>query len=137
VKPWRRLVLLLGVVLGPLFACGCAHDYTLEERETPIHVWITAPELAERGETVSALVYVGGQKVVEGPITFQPGKPTVVLPSVTARAGTVRASAVLFDGSVSSQATIGVEGEAWVQILVRGRTASIRSFEEQPSPQAR
>ena len=92
---------------------------------------------AARGETVTALVYVGGQKAVEGPITFQPGKPTVVLPSVTTRAGSTRVSAVLFDGAVATDQTVGIEGESWVQILVRGRSASIRATDEQPNPNAR
>jgi hypothetical protein len=133
----RRLASLLACLVLPWATPGCAHDYALEGRETPVHVWITAPEQAARGETITALVYVGGQKAVEGPITFQPGKPTVILPSVTTRAGSVRVSAVLFDGAVSTNQTVGIEGESWVQIVVRGRSASIRATEEQPNPQMR
>jgi hypothetical protein len=125
---------LVALLLGAAGLSGCAHDYAVEARDTPVHVWITAPESAARGEQVTALVYVGGQKVVEGTVAFTPGKPTVVLPSVTLKAGPTRVSAVLFDGAVSTDATIEVEGESWVQILVRGRAASIRSSDEQPNP---
>lgn len=127
-------LLLLGLAL---LASACAHDYSVENRDTPVHVWITAPDLAASGGTLTALVYVGGQKAVEGPITFAPGKPTVALPSVHLRSGTVPISAVLFDGAVSETENASIEQESWVQIIVRGKTASIRVTEEQPSPQAR
>ena len=130
----RVALLLLGL---SLFAPACAHDYAVENRDTPVHVWITAPDFEASGGTLTALVYVGGQKAVEGPITFAAGKPTVALPSVHLRTGTVPISAVLFDGAVSVTENVGLEQESWVQILVRGKTASIRVTEEQPSPRGR
>lgn len=130
----RAPILLLGL---SLFAPACAHDYTVENRDTPVHVWITAPDFDAKGGTFTALVYVGGQKAVEGPITFEPGKPTVALPSIHLRTGTVPVSAVLFDGAVSVTENVGIEQESWVQIVVRGKTATIRATEEQPSPRGR
>jgi hypothetical protein len=125
------------LLLALLASTACTHDYVLEARDTPVHVWITAPELATQGGTLSALVYVGGQKSVEGLITFEPGKPTVALPSVHVKAGTQPVSAVLFDGQVSVTESVSVEEECWVQILVRGKAASLRVTEQQPSPQGR
>jgi len=134
----RRLAGRLALLLVPaLAASACAHDYVVENRDTPVHVWISVPEFEAQGGTLSALVYVGGQKVVDGVINFSPGKPTVVLPSVHLRTGTVPVSAVLFDGAVSATENVGIEQESWVQIVVRGKTATIRATEEQPNPRCR
>lgn len=129
----RAAVLLAGL----LALAGCAGTYSLEDRDTPVHVWITAPDVAAAGGTLPALVYVGGQKVVDGTIAFQPGLPTVVLPSVTAKTGPTRVSAVLFDGATSVQEDIEVEGECWVQVVVRGSSAVLFTSEQQPNPLAR
>ncbi len=130
----RVALLALGLALS---AAACAHDYAVENRDTPVHVWITAPDFDATGGTFTALVYVGGQKAVEGPITFEPGKPTIALPSIHLRTGTVPVSAVLFDGAVTATESVGIEQESWVQIVVRGKTATIRATEEQPSPRGR
>lgn len=129
--------LLLLALLGLLGLPGCAATYSLEDRDTPVHVWISAPGLAAQGGRLPALVYVGGQKAVDGEIAFQPGLPTVVLPSLTVKSGPVRVSAVLFDGATSVQDDIEVEGECWVQVVVRGTSAVLFVSEQQPNPLAR
>lgn len=136
----RRLpALRLPALLLPavLWLAGCSATYSLEDRDTPVHVWISAPDVAARGGRLPALVYVGGQKAVDGEIAFQPQLPTVVLPSLTVKSGPVRVSAVLFDGATSVQEDIEVEGECWVQVVVRGSSAVIFASEQQPNPLAR
>lgn len=122
---------------GGLLA-GCAgHTYRVEDRDVPVHVWLTAPDLAPSGGTLPALVYVGSQKVVEGNVTFEAGRPTVQLPTAYVRAGPTQVSAVLGDGALSAAQSVGVEGESWLQILVRGRGASLRFSENAPDPLGR
>ncbi len=134
----ERSILCVAVAGLALLASGaCAHDYGIENRETPVHVWITAPGMAAEGGTIDALVYLGALKVVEGPVTFPPGVPTVNLPTVYARVGEVECSAVLNGGAVTVRETVEIEGESWVQIIVTGRAATIELSEEQPSPWGR
>jgi hypothetical protein len=130
---------LAGFLAASLMATtGCSsHGYRVEQRDVPVHVWLTAPELALAGGSIPALVYVGSQKVVEGNVTFEPGKATVALPTAYVRAGSTPVSAVLGDGAMSANDTFGVEGESWLQITVRGRTASLRLTERQPHPAGR
>ena len=119
-----------------LAACAasvsCAHDYILENRETPVHVWLSAPDLEDRDATVDVLVYVGAEKVVQGPVRFPPGVGHVVLPTVYVTAGKKTVSAVVRGGTASATTDIGVEGETWVQIVVRGRSVTIGSGEQAP-----
>lgn len=137
----RAAALLAGLaaLLGPLAAlAGCANPaYLVEQREVPVHVWLTAPDLAAGGGSVSALIYVSSSKVVEGPVRFEPGQATVVLPTAYVRAGTLTVSAVLEGGAATASDRVEVEGEAWVQVIVRGRSASLRVSENQPSTAGR
>jgi len=130
---------ILWIVLACIALVGgsCAHDYGIENRQTPVHVWITAPGLAEEGGSLDALVYLGPLKVVEGPVTFPQGVPTVNLPTVYARVGEMECSAVLGGGAITARETVDIEGESWVQIIVTGRSATIRHSEIQPSPWGR
>ena len=103
----------------------------------PVHVWITAPELAARGGSLQALVYVGPQKVVEGWVAFEPTRPTVALPDAYVRAGATTVSVVLADGSMSVNQTVNIDGEAWLQVTVRGGAATLRHTQTQPDPRGR
>lgn len=123
------LPLLLGVVA--LGACS-SHPYRVEEREVPVHVWVTAPEQAAAGGTLQALVYVGPTKVVEGPLSFERGRPTIELPTAHVRAGPVAVSAVLDGGAIAASDRPEIERESWVEITVRGRSATLRISDEQP-----
>lgn len=127
----NRLLPIVGSLLLGLGA-ACAHDYKLENRETPVHVWLSAPELQPQGGTVDVLVYVGAEKVVQGPVRFPPGVGNIVLPTVYVTAGRKTVSAVVRGGASSATSQIGVEGETWVQIVVRGRTVTIASGEQAP-----
>lgn len=113
-------------------AASCAHDYTLENRETPVHVWLSAPELGARGGSLDVLIYVGAEKVVQGPVRFPPGVGHVVLPTVYVTAGKKVVSAVVQGGTSSATAWAGVEAETWVQIVVRGREVKITSGDQAP-----
>jgi hypothetical protein len=117
---------------------GCTtHAYRVEQREVPVHVWITAPEVAARGGSLPALVYVGPQKVVEGRVTFEASKPTVALPNAYVRAGPTPVSVVLGDGAMAVHQTVEVDGEAWLQVMVRGNVATLRQSKDQPDPRGR
>ena len=131
-----RTAALLAILGGG--SAGCAsHTYRVEERDVPVHVWITAPDLATSGGTLPALVYVGSQKVVEGNVTFEPGKPTVRLPTAYVRAGPTQVSAVLGDGALSASQSFGVQDEAWLQVMVRGRAATLKFTKNAPDPLGR
>jgi hypothetical protein len=109
----------------------------VEQREVPVHVWITAPEVAARGGSLPALVYVGPQKVVEGRVTFEASKPTVALPNAYVRAGATPVSVVLGDGAMAVHQTVDIDGEAWLQVFVRGNAATLRHSKDQPDPRGR
>jgi len=126
------LSLAVFAALSGLVSSSCAHDYTLENRETPVHVWLSAPDLLERGGTVDVLIYVGAEKVVQGPVRFAAGVGHVVLPTVYVTAGRKTVSAVVRGGTASATTKIGVEGETWVQVVVRGRSVTIGSGEQAP-----
>jgi hypothetical protein len=135
-RPAAAIAALLTCAL--LTAVGCqSHGYRVEQRDVPVHVWLTAPDLAQTGGSIPALVYVGSQKVVEGNVTFEPGRPSVALPTAYVRAGSTPVSAVLGDGTMTADDTFGVDGESWLQITVRGRVTSLRLTERQPSPAGR
>lgn len=120
-----------------LFAPACTTDFGVENRETPTHVWITAPALAERGGSVQALVYVGSKKVVEGPVQFSKGVPTINLPIAYVRTGDTLVSVVIDRGRMSVREEIEIEGEGWVQILLGPSSLQVVYDERQPSPWGR
>ena len=78
------------------------------------------------------LIYVGAEKVVQGPVRFPPGIGYVVMPTVFVTAGRKTVSAVVRGGAASATSDLGIEGETWVQIVVRGRTVTIRSGDQEP-----
>lgn len=131
-----RIAAPLAALLLGLGACT-SHSYRVEQREVPVHVWITAPEVAARSGSLPALVYVGPQKVVEGRVAFEPNRPTVALPNAYVRSGPTPVSVVLGDGAMAVNQTVNVEGEAWLQVIVRGNTASLRQTKDQPDPRGR
>lgn len=127
------LLLLALLLLPPALLTGCSNPaYLVEQREVPVHVWLSAPDLAAQGGSVQALIYVGPQKVVEGPVRFEAGRGTVELPSAYVRAGEVTISAVLDGGSASASDRVEIGSEAWVHVTLRGRAASLRVSETQP-----
>jgi hypothetical protein len=126
----RTAALLAGSILG--FGGCISHDYRVEQREVPVHVWITAPDVAARGGSLQALIYVGSQKVVEGWVAFESARPTVALPDAYVRAGATSVSVVLADGSMTVNQTVNIEGEAWLQVTVRGGAATLRHTRTQP-----
>jgi hypothetical protein len=131
-RPPRRLASALAGLLA-LVTAACAHDFTVENRETPVHVWLSAPDLGQAGGTIDALIYVGARKVVQGPVTFPPGTTHVSLPTVHVPTCPTTASAVLRGGALTAPRQIRVVGESWVQVVVRGDTVTIEYFREQPN----
>jgi hypothetical protein len=122
------LLLLLGAGLAP----GCAHSYDVENRDTPVHVWISAPELAAAGGTLVLKVEVAGQVLADGPVAFPSGAPTVELPLARVRTGAVPVAVTVDGGRVRAQQSVGVPNESWIRVVVRGAAVSISSYREQP-----
>ena len=122
------------VLLLLVFCVACANStFDVENRQTPVHVWLTIPELAETGGTIGALVYVGAEKVVEGPIRYPRGIGSVRLPTVYVTAGQKRVSAVFRNGALSANTNINVQAETWVQITIRGRQVLIQQLNAPPN----
>ena len=123
-RPLRIAALLAASVLG-LTACR-SHAYRVEQREVPVHVWITAPDLAARGGSLQALVYVGPQKVVEGRVSFEPTRPTVALPDAYVRAGATAVSVVLGDGAMTVNQTVDIDGN---RNLIDAASQTLKRFD--------
>ncbi len=113
---------------------ACASDFTLENREVPIHVWLSAPGFANDGGSMHARIYVDRSRSVDDVVRFPKGSPTVNLPSVYLRTGPKTVTAEFGRGQIRVQKQVEVEGECWIQITVAGQEASILMFDEQPSP---
>jgi hypothetical protein len=124
---------LLGVgLLGVGLLGGCAHDFAVERRDTPVHVWISAPALGARGASIPALVYVGSEKAVEGTIAFPQGTSTVILPTIRMTEGKWLVQAVFAGGAITVSDDVHVKGETWIEILIQNRAATIHTSDQQP-----
>lgn len=132
----RASRILLACLALMVCAClvACHTTFNVEGRETPVHVWLTAPDMPPGGGTVDALIYVGPEKVVEGSVHFPAGTKTINFPLVRVRMGDTLVSAVVRRGTVAARETFEVEGESWVQVLVRGGTVELRFDDQQPNP---
>jgi len=129
-----RTLIILVLALG---APACAHSFDVEARETRINVWLTVPHLAKEGGTINALIYVGPYKVVQGPIVFEKGSPTVNLPPLFIRSGSYDVAAVLDGGRFSVRENLDIEDESWVQVILRDTRISLEYDDEQPDPWGR
>jgi hypothetical protein len=127
-----RAILALGMAALLPGLCACAHDYAVENRLTPVHVWLSAPELARTGGSVDALIYVGSSKVVEGNVRFDPGVSTVIFPIVHVNAGDRLVQVVLAGGTIHVSQSVEIEEETWINVTLSGGTAKIAEDDEQP-----
>jgi hypothetical protein len=127
--PLTRLVAALGLLLA--LPC-CASDYLVESRLTPVHVWLSAPELAAAGGSVDALIYVGSEKVVEGPVAFPAGVSTVTFPTIHVNGGERLVQVVLAGGTITASQPVVVSRETWVHVTLTRGVARIASDDEQP-----
>ena len=128
---------LLTTAVLALLAPACAHHYDVEARETRVNVWLTVPALAEQGGRMDALIYVGPYKVVQGPVVFTKGSPTVNLPPLYIREGTRDVAAVLDGGRYSVRESIEIHDESWIQLILRDGRLSVLYDDEQPDPWGR
>ncbi len=128
----RRILPLALLLL--LAACSTTSD--VEGRETRVNVWLTAPHLAKDGGTLEALIYVGPYKVVEGPVAFPKGTPTVNLTPLFIGSGSREVSVVLAGGRFSARETVQVERESWIQVVLVDGRVGIKLEDEQPDPWA-
>jgi hypothetical protein len=129
----RALFILILAIGAP----ACAHSFDVEGRETQINVWLTVPHLAKEGGTIDALVYVGPYKVVQGPVVFAKGSPTVNLPPIFIRAGAYDIAAILDGGRFSVRENLDIEDESWVQVVLRENRITLEYDDEQPDPWGR
>lgn len=129
------LLALAIVLLAP--ACGSTSTFEVENRETQVNVWLTAPDFCATGGRVDALIYIGPYKVVQGPVEFPQGTPTVNLPPVFIRTGCYDVAAVLDGGRYSVRERIDITREGWVQVILRGGRIRIDYDEKQPDPWGR
>lgn len=128
----------LSIVLLALAASACgSHSFEVEGRETQVNAWLTVPHLAEQGGRIDALIYIGPYKLVQGPVVFQKGNPTVNLPPLFLRAGSYDAAAVLDGGRFSVRERLDIESESWVQVVLRNNQIRIEFSERQPDPWGR
>jgi hypothetical protein len=127
----RRLAHALPL-LALALAAGCAHSYVVEERETPVHLWVTVPGALETGRTLDLLAYVGAEKAFEGPVRFAAGTPHVALPTLYLPAGTKQVSVVVDGGALSETTEVRIRQESWLQIVVRDRRVQIAHHEQEP-----
>jgi hypothetical protein len=88
-------------------------------------VWLSAPDVAARGGTLDALVYVDALKVVEGPLPFACDVPTLAFPPVVVRTGERLVQAVLAGGAITASEEFDVRRETWVHVIVSGREAHV------------
>jgi hypothetical protein len=129
----RTLIILILAIGAP----ACAHSFDVEARETRINLWLTVPHLAKEGGTIEALIYVGPYKVVQGPVVFEKGSPTVNLPPLFIRAGSYDVAAVLDGGRFSVRENLDIEDESWVQVVLRENRITLEYDDEQPDPWGR
>jgi len=127
--PFRLLT-----VLAALLVAACATTAEVEGQETRVNVWLTVPSLAENGGRIDALIYVGPYKVVEGPVDFPKGTPTVNLPPLFIGAGRRDVSAVLAGGRFSAREAVTVARESWIRVTLVDDRLRIDFDEEQPDP---
>lgn len=124
---------LLACVAAALLVAGCANDYHVEQRETPVHVWLVAPGADEGERVYDALIYVGAEKVVEGPVRFGPGVGYVALPTVYVTAGRKTVSAVVRGGAASATADVSISDEHWIVVTIHGREVGIAQSKYEPA----
>jgi hypothetical protein len=125
----RNAPAILALLLG---LAGCTHESVVEQRETPVHVWVSAPAIGARGGSLEALIYVGSEKAVEGRLEFPRGVSTVVLPTLYVNAGEKLVQAVLARGAITASERLRIREESWIHVTLKDRTATIRLQEEQP-----
>ena len=129
------LCLLTLALFAP--ACGSTSTFEVENRETQVNVWLTAPDFCATGGRVDALIYIGPYKVVQGPVEFPANTPTVNLPPVFIRTGCYDVAAVLDGGRYSVRERIDITRQGWVQVILRGGRIRIDYDEKQPDPWGR
>lgn len=119
---FRRLLplALLALVLG-----GCRTTWSIESRDTPVHVWLTSTQLAACGGMIQARVTVGPHVAVDGPVRFLPGVPNVKLAPLRMAAGTKRVDVSIDGGRLKRCVSVGVSGATWIRITIGERSVQV------------
>jgi len=133
-NPLLVILALLLIAALALTVSGCgSHSFDVEDRQTRVNVWLTAPAVAAQGGSIDALIYVGPYKVVEGPVDFPQGVNTVILPPIYIRGGQRKVSVVLAGGRYKATSNINVRRESWLDITLRNRALRVNFMEGEPS----
>jgi hypothetical protein len=126
--PVRILLLALA-----LFPAGCRTRWTVESRDTPVHVWLMSPELAQTGTPIRAEVRVGPHVAIDGPVRFPRQTPNVILPALYMPASTQRVTAVIDGGRLSAEAMVSVGGPTWILVRVTSTGVTIQRTGAEPT----
>ena len=136
-----RLLGLLILLLAPALLAGCSTAWTVENRETPVTVWLTAPELAAQGGMVDLRVEIGSRIAVDGPVQFPQGIQNVVLPRVHLPAGSHPVRVTVRGGTLGprdgrprcAQGQTMASGNTWVRVTMTRAGVSIACAGEEPT----
>ncbi|MFV1959736.1 MAG: hypothetical protein ACC662_10035, partial [Planctomycetota bacterium] len=119
--------------LSLLLLASCAPSFSVENRETPVHVLLAVPEFACEGGLIDASIRIDGRTVVSGPIRFPRGVTDVILPTLYLRDGEGKSvEAVLDGGRIRTRASFPLRGETWVRIVVRRQAARVEVSGQTP-----
>jgi hypothetical protein len=122
----------LGLALAGLAALpGCRHAYGIEERESPVHVWIDVPAARTADQTVELTVTVGGLAAARGTYLFPAGRPRQEMPPLYLRAGS-HPVVVTRGGRVVASDTVPVGHVTWIVVTVDGAGASVARSRAEP-----
>ena len=125
---------LLAVAVACLAAtlASCSGHYVVEDRDTPVHVWLEAPAAMQADVATHLLIYVGDRKVMDGPIRFPAGQPRIELPTAYMPGGDKTVSVVVGGGRVAAQGTVKIRHATWILVTVRGASAEIGFSPKEP-----
>jgi hypothetical protein len=127
----RPIARLAALALVALALAACERAYRLEDRETPVHVWLEAPAAAQGEVTTHVLLHVGDLKVLDGPVRFPAGQPRVELAPVYMPAGS-RAVSVVVDGRTAGRDTAKLKHATWILVSMRGNGVAISVHDREP-----
>ena len=120
------------LVAASLSACG-GNKYVVEDRDTPVHVWLAAPAAMAADVATHVLLYVGDRKVMDGPVRFPAGQTSLELPTVYMPAGERAVSVVIGGGQSAARGTAKIRHATWILVTIRGMAADISVSDKEPS----
>jgi hypothetical protein len=114
-----------------LAAMACSHAYVVEDRETPVHVWLEAPAAVQGDVATHVTIHVGDRQVLDGPVRFPAGQTRIELPTVYLKAGERNVS-VAIGGRAAARETAKVRHATWILVSIRGAAADVSVHDREP-----